>query len=135
MAGFDGSLVSAFMAQPGFQRKIGHFYPGKGKQGEDVWLIPGNIQTAVSLMTFPGNLLSYWFVGWASERWGNRKVYMGGMVGTMCVIFMYVFLQNIAMLLVATLLMGFCWGIFRKSKPQPRVVLTGDRHHDSRLRR
>lgn len=76
-------------------------------------MIPAEWQTALSLVILPGQLLALVFVGWSSERFGNRRTYAFGMVLIIGIIFMFVFLQNYPMLLAAEALIAFCWGVFQ----------------------
>lgn len=76
--------------------------------------ISGNWQTAINCIGLPGNLLALMIMGWATDRFGYRRTYAAGMLLTIAIIFMFVFLQSIRMLLAANALASFCWGLFRK---------------------
>ncbi|BEI81861.1 hypothetical protein CcaverHIS002_0210210 [Cutaneotrichosporon cavernicola] len=106
MDGYDGSITTAFYGLPAFLERFGV----KNSKGKLV--IDANYQTAIANILIPGNFLAFWVVGAATKRWGMRPVYAGGMVLITLIIFLFVFLQSIQMLLVAQLLVGFCWGLF-----------------------
>ena len=110
--GYDGSIAYSFYALPAFQKRFGQQYTDA--HGKTSWIISANWQTAIGTILLPGNLLALFVVGWASERFGFKRVYAAGMILISCLIFMFVFLQNIQMMVGASALSGFCWGLFRE---------------------
>ena len=108
MDGYDGSIVNSFYALPAFLNRFGKDFHGKKE-------IPANWQTAISNIGLPGNLLALAMVGYCQDRFGSRRTYICGMAFTICVVFLFVFLQSLEMLLAANALGAFCWGLFSES--------------------
>jgi len=102
-------VTTAFYGLPAFLERFGVW-----NEKKHVKVIDANYQTAIANILIPGNFLAFWVVGAATQRWGMRPVYAGGMALLTGIIFLFVFLQSIQMLLVAQLLVGFCWGLFRE---------------------
>ncbi len=107
MSCFLLAQINSFYGLPSFVEKFGSDI--HGKRG-----IPANWQTALSNIGLPGGFLGLAITGYCQERYGSRKTYMGGMIATICVIFLFVFCQNLKMLLAAEALAACCWAIFSK---------------------
>jgi SP family general alpha glucoside:H+ symporter-like MFS transporter len=60
-----------------------------------------------------GNFIGLWFAGYGTARWGYRPMYIFGMVLMTAMVFLFVFCQSLAMLIVSQTLVNVPWGIFR----------------------
>lgn len=76
--GYDGYLLPSFYAHPDFVSRFGREFTDAS--GVTKKIIPAEWQTALSLVTLPGQVAALLFVGWAAERFGNRRTYAFGMV-------------------------------------------------------
>jgi MFS family permease len=61
-----------------------------------------------------GNFIGLWFAGYGTARWGYRPMYIFGMVLMTAMVFLFVFCQSLAMLIVSQTLVNVPWGIFRE---------------------
>lgn len=122
--GYDGSIANAFFGLPAFLDRFGTEFidPADGKLKK---AIPANWQVFINCIGLPGNLLAVFVVGWASDRFGYKRVYAAGMALTFAIVFMFVFLQSIKMLVAANACISFCWGLFRKHSRRV-LILTSD---------
>lgn len=77
-------------------------------------LIPAEWQSAVNNTGLPGTLIGLLLAGFGANRYGMRPTYIFGMLLMICVIFLFVFCQNMGMLLAAEALANIPWGIFRE---------------------
>jgi SP family general alpha glucoside:H+ symporter-like MFS transporter len=66
-----------------------------------------------------GNFIGLWFAGYGTARWGYRPMYIFGMVLMTAMVFLFVFCQSLAMLIVSQTLVNVPWGIFRESDDSP----------------
>lgn len=85
--------------------------------------IDPNWQTGIQFCGLPGSFLGLYLCGWAQERYGSRKTYIAGMFAVTIVIFLYVFMQNLPMLLVAQALAAGCWSLFSEYISAPWTEL------------
>lgn len=108
MEGFDLVLISAFFAFPPFTERYG--VPNKTGDG---YQIPAPWQAALGNGARIGEILGLLLNGWLCERYGFRKTMLGSLVLLMGLIFIQFFAQNIEMLFVGALLLGFPWGVFQ----------------------
>ncbi|ORX36725.1 trehalose transport-related protein [Kockovaella imperatae] len=109
MDGYDGAVSNAYFGLPSFLDYFGHDALVKGKI---VKKIDVNWQTGLQLCGLPGGFLGLYICGWAQERYGSRKTYMGGMAFAFCCVPLFAFAQNLPMLLVAEAVSAIAWGIF-----------------------
>lgn len=77
-------------------------------------IIPSDYQAGLQNITRVGQLLGLIITGYFQERIGSKKTYIAGMIFMAGTIFLAVFAVNLNMLLVAELLMGVPWGMFRE---------------------
>jgi SP family general alpha glucoside:H+ symporter-like MFS transporter len=112
MDGYDGSISGSFYALPSFTKFFGTYTGINAKTGLPVYVLDANIMSAVSFVGIPGGFIGLWLCGWCQERFGSRKTYFWGMFACICVTFLFVFAQNLTMLLVAQALAAGCWALF-----------------------
>lgn len=108
MEGYDLNLINSFYSFPDFVRTFGEYYPES-----DRWEIPAQWQTGLSMAVNCGQVFGLFAAGFISERWGYRKTLIWALLLVTGLIFIVFFAQNIAMLLVGELLLGFPWGAFQ----------------------
>lgn len=108
MEGYDLNLINSFYSFPDFRRTFGEYYPDKND-----WEIPAQWQTGLSMAVNCGQVCGLFLAGIISERWGYKKTLIGSLMLVTGLIFIVFFAQNIAMLLVGELLLGFPWGAFQ----------------------
>lgn len=109
MDGFDGGMMFSFFGHPAFKERFGEL------QSDGSYLIPSNWQSGISNGTTAGNLIGLLITGYAQERFGSRRTYIGGMIMVAGAIFIPVFSTSIAMFLAAAICMAIPWGMFQVS--------------------
>jgi MFS transporter, SP family, general alpha glucoside:H+ symporter len=109
MEGYDLALISAFNAYPTFQRKFGH--PSHKKPG--TYQISAPWQAGLSNGARVGEILGLLLNGYLAERFGMKKTMIGSLILLSGLLFIPFFAQNIETLQVATILLGFPWGVFQ----------------------
>jgi SP family general alpha glucoside:H+ symporter-like MFS transporter len=107
MEGFDLVLISAFFAFPPFTERYGVL----GESGS--YQIPAPWQAALGNGARVGEILGLLLNGWLCERFGFKKTMIGSLLLLMGLIFIQFFAQNIEMLVVGAVLLGFPWGVFQ----------------------
>jgi SP family general alpha glucoside:H+ symporter-like MFS transporter len=98
--------LGSLYGMPAFKERFGNIMTKTGPAVDPNW------QTAGQFVGLPGSFLGLWLCGWGQERYGSRKTYLAGMVAVTLVIFLYVFMQNLPMLLAAQALASGCWSLF-----------------------
>ena len=106
MEGFDSGLVSNFYAYPSFQKRYGVEYKGK-------WTLTAPWQAGLSNGAAVGEILGLFLNGWASEKFGYRRVMMVALASTIGFIFIAFFAKSLAQLEAYQILMGVPWGVFQ----------------------
>jgi MFS transporter, SP family, general alpha glucoside:H+ symporter len=64
----------------------------------------------------PGTFIGLYLCGWLQERIGSKRTYLYGMGYVLVVIFLFVFCQNLGMLLAAEALAAGGWALFSESE-------------------
>ncbi|KAJ0427171.1 general substrate transporter [Aspergillus carlsbadensis] len=111
MESYDLQIVHAFYAFPQFQEKYGVPLDGGG------YSIPAKWQTALNLISLVGLIGGTFMNGWASERFGARKVIMASLVALAAFITITFLAPSIEVLLVGELLCSIPWGFFAAATP------------------
>jgi SP family general alpha glucoside:H+ symporter-like MFS transporter len=106
--GYDTGLLGSFFGLPQFRNKFGIVVNGAK-------VIPSDYQAGLQNITRVGQLFGLVLTGYFQEKLGSKKTYIAGMILMTGTIFLAVFAVNLPMLLVAELLMGVPWGMFRES--------------------
>jgi SP family general alpha glucoside:H+ symporter-like MFS transporter len=78
-------------------------------------LLSAKFQAMMGNIGIIGNFIGLWFAGYGTARWGYRPMYIFGMVLMTAMVFLFVFCQSLAMLIVSQTLVNVPWGIFRES--------------------
>lgn len=111
MDGYDGAVAGAFYGLQSFTKFFGT-YGGVDKTGAPIYILDANIMSAIGFVGIPGGFIGLWLCGYCQERFGSRKTYFWGMFACICVTFLFVFAQNLGMLLAAQALAAGCWALF-----------------------
>ncbi|KKO97648.1 sugar porter family MFS transporter [Trichoderma harzianum] len=106
MDGYDESLIKSLFAQKAFRKRFGQPTPAGGYQLTAAW------QAGTANASVIGIMIGMCFNGYVRERFGMRKTMLAACFVLTGLIFILVFAQSVAMLLVGELLCGICWGIF-----------------------
>ncbi|KAF4971313.1 hypothetical protein FSARC_1832 [Fusarium sarcochroum] len=112
MEGYDQSLMSNFFGYPTFQRKFGSYYPN-----QDTWQLTGAWQSGLQNGTNACVVIGGFVNGWASARYGYRRVMQIALLLMTGFIFISFFAVRIEMLLVGQMLCGLTWGVYATSGP------------------
>lgn len=92
-------LTNSFYAQPQFQKRFGEKLPNGS------YSIPAEWQVGVSTAGLVGLIFGVFTNGYASDRWGLRKVMIVCHISLLAIIFSLVFAPSIEIILVGTLLL------------------------------
>ncbi|CAN6674671.1 general alpha-glucoside permease [Trichomonascus vanleenenianus] len=111
MEGYDVSLLPSFYGYPQFQKKFGQPF------GDDNYQLTPAWQTGLSNGANVGEIIGIFINGYASHRWGQRRVLVAAMVAVSVFIFLQFFAPSVEVLLVGEILCGIPWGIFQTSAP------------------
>ncbi|KAL6837398.1 general substrate transporter [Trichoderma camerunense] len=111
MDGYDESLIKSLFAQKAFRKRFGQPTPAGGYQLTAAW------QAGTANASVIGIMIGMCFNGYVRERFGMRKTMLAACFVLTGLIFILVFAQSVAMLLVGELLCGICWGIFHATAP------------------
>ncbi|KAL2672668.1 hypothetical protein Neosp_013382 [[Neocosmospora] mangrovei] len=112
MEGYDQSLMSNFFGYPTFQRKFGSYYPE-----QDTWQLTGAWQAGLQNGTNSCVVIGGFINGWASARYGYKRVLQISLALMTGFIFISFFAVRIEMLLVGQMLCGLTWGVYATSGP------------------
>ncbi|ORY28941.1 general substrate transporter, partial [Naematelia encephala] len=107
MEGYDTYLLGNFLAYPTFAKKYGTYQPAS-----KTWLIEPNWQVALNDVGTVGNVVGLLMMGVLTDRFGHRKVIMGGLIVITALIFMTFFAPNIQVLAASLALSGVPFGMF-----------------------
>ncbi|KAI6781951.1 Maltose permease-like protein [Emericellopsis cladophorae] len=119
MEGYDVTLLGSFYGYPTFREKYGKVYNEEnGYQISSVWQQRFNCMAAV------GNIVGALLNGWATARWGHRKVLIGSLAWLSAFVFVVFFAPNIEILLVGQTLCNVPWGVFATTGPSYAAEVT-----------
>ncbi|RDW75153.1 maltose permease MAL61-2 [Coleophoma cylindrospora] len=107
MEGYDVCLLNNFYAFPQFNKKYGVLL------ADGTYQVPARWQAGLSNGANVGEIIGLFINGWASERFGYRKVVMVCL--TLIIAFTAIFFTapNVETLQVAEILCGIPWGVFQ----------------------
>ena len=119
MEGYDVTLLGSFYGYPEFREKYGEWLDEKnGYQIYSTWQQRFNCLAAVA------NIVGALMNGWATARWGHRKVLIGSLVWLSAFIFVVFYAPNIEILLVGQTLCNVPWGVFATTGPSYAAEVT-----------
>ncbi|GES59667.1 Sugar transporter [Aspergillus terreus] len=112
MEGYDTILMGNFFAYPTFQQKYGQYY------GERIgWQVSAPWQTGLSMASTVGCVFGGLLNGYFASKFGYRKVMMVALGFLTAFIFIVLFANSAAVLLVGQILCGLSWGVFATVGP------------------
>lgn len=119
MEGYDVTLIGSFYGYPSFREKYGEWLDDEnGYQISSSWQQKFNSLGAVA------NILGALLNGWATPRWGHRKVIMFNLFLLAVFVFIVFFAPSIEVMLVGQILCGIPWGVFATSGPSYAAEVT-----------
>ena len=119
MEGYDVTLLSSFYGYPRFREKYGEFL-----NEEDGYQISSSWQQRFNCLAAVGNIIGALLNGWATARWGHRKVLIGSLFWLSAFIFVVFFAPNIGVLLAGQTLCNVPWGVFATTGPSYAAEVT-----------
>jgi MFS family permease len=119
MEGYDVTLLGSFYGYPMFRTKYGEWLnEDSGYQISSTWQQRFNCLAAVA------NIVGALMNGWATARWGHRKVLIASLAWLSAFIFVVFFAPNIEILLVGQTLCNVPWGVFATTGPSYAAEVT-----------
>ena len=112
MEGYDVTLIGSFMAYPAFRRKYGVFH-----NEESGYQISSSWQAGINDIQAVGNIIGALLNGWATHKYGHRKVIMVTLTFLTACIFIVFFAPNIEVILIGELLCAIPFGVFATTGP------------------
>lgn len=119
MEGYDVTLISSFYGYPSFRERYGEFL-----DEENGWQISATWQQRFQCLGAVSNIIGALFNGWATARWGHRKVLMVSLVWLAAFIFMTFFAPSIEIMLIGSMFCGVAWGVFATTGPAYSAEVT-----------
>ncbi|KAF4340871.1 alpha-glucoside transport [Fusarium beomiforme] len=119
MEGYDVTLLGSFYGYPRFREKYGEYL-----DAENGHQISANWQQRFNCLGALANIIGALLNGWATSRWGHRKVLISGLFWLSAFIFVVFFAPNIEVLLVGQFLCNIPWGIFATTGPAYAAEVT-----------
>ena len=108
MEGFDTSLIGGLISFPAFQKKYGKPNPdGNGYNLTAPW------QAGLSNGTLVGEIFGLFLSAYLVDKFGYRKIVLGGLAAICAFIFIPFFAPSIIVLEVGEILCGIAWGVFQ----------------------
>ncbi|KAK4689908.1 MFS transporter, SP family, general alpha glucoside:H+ symporter, partial [Tremellales sp. Uapishka_1] len=107
MEGYDVCLVGNFYAFPQFNQKYGVLL------ADGTYQVPARWQAGLSNGANVGEIIGLLINGWASERFGYRRVVLACLIAITGFIAIFFTAPNVQTLLVAEILAGIPWGVFQ----------------------
>jgi MFS transporter, SP family, general alpha glucoside:H+ symporter len=107
MEGYDTNLLSSFFAFGPFERRYGI------PTGDGSYQLPARWQSGLSNGASAGEVIGLLLNGWASERFGYRRMTLGSLAVLCGLIFLLFFANSVEMLEAGEILCGIPWGVFQ----------------------
>ncbi|KAK1752348.1 general substrate transporter [Echria macrotheca] len=119
MEGYDVTLLGSFYGYPSFREKYGEFL-----NAESGFQISADWQTKFNCLGAFANIVGAVGNGWATARWGHRRVLMTSLVALTGFVFISFFAPNLQVLLLGQFLCGIPWGVFATTGPAYAAEVT-----------
>lgn len=107
MEGYDVNLLAGFFAFGPFVRRYGE------RLDDGTYQVPARWQAGLSNGASVGEILGLLLNGWASERFGYRRMTLASLAVLSGFIFLLFFANSVEMLEVGEILCGIPWGVFQ----------------------
>ncbi|KAH6980948.1 general substrate transporter [Ilyonectria sp. MPI-CAGE-AT-0026] len=119
MEGYDVTLIGSFYGYPTFKKKYGTYLESTGdRQISAEWQQKFNCLGALA------NIIGAMLNGWATAKWGHRKVLMVSLFWLASFIFVVFFAPTIEVMLVGQFLCNIPWGVFATTGPAYAAEVT-----------
>ncbi|KAJ6438123.1 alpha-glucosides permease MPH2/3 [Purpureocillium lavendulum] len=119
MEGYDVTLLGSFYGYPSFREKYGEWLDDtNGYQISATWQQRFNCLGALA------NIIGALLNGWATAKWGHRKVLMVSLVLLTGFIFIVFFAPSIEIMLVGQFFCNIPWGVFATTGPAYAAEVT-----------
>ncbi|KAK5056225.1 hypothetical protein LTR84_012778 [Exophiala bonariae] len=119
MEGYDVTLLGSFFGYPSFRNKYGEYLNEKSQ-----YQISANWQQKFNCLGALANIIGALLNGWATSKWGHRKVLMVTLALLTGFIFIVFFAPSIEVMLVGQFLCGIPWGVFATTGPSYAAEVT-----------
>ena len=119
MEGYDVTLLGSFYGYPSFRQKYGEFL-----NAESGFQISADWQTKFNCLGALANIIGAIGNGWATARWGHRRVLVTSLVALTGFVFISFFAPNLEVLLLGQFLCGIPWGVFATTGPSYAAEVT-----------
>lgn len=113
------TLLSSFYGYPRFRERYGEYL-----DAENGYQISANWQQRFNCLGALANIIGALINGWATARWGHRRVLMFFLVWLSAMIFIPFFAPSIEVLLVGMVLCNVSWGAFATTGPSYAAEVT-----------
>ncbi|KAF4462803.1 alpha-glucoside transport [Fusarium albosuccineum] len=119
MEGYDVTLLSSFFGYPRFREKYGAWL-----DEDNGYQISANQQQRFQCLGALANIVGAMLNGWATAKWGHRKVLMFSLFWLSAFIFVVFFAPNVDVLLAGHVLCNIPWGVFATTGPAYAAEVT-----------
>lgn len=119
MEGYDVTLIGSFFGYPRFREKYGEWL-----DEESGYQISADWQTKIQCLGAFANIVGALMNGWATAKWGHRKVLIGALFWLSAFIFVVFFAPNIEIMLLGQTLCNVPWGVFATTGPAYAAEVT-----------
>ncbi|KAF7547486.1 hypothetical protein G7Z17_g7693 [Cylindrodendrum hubeiense] len=119
MEGYDVTLLGSFYGYPSFRDKYGSFLESTGDNQ-----ISAEWQQKFNCLGALANIIGAMLNGWATAKWGHRKVLMLSLFWLAAFIFVVFFAPTIEVMLVGQFLCNIPWGVFATTGPAYAAEVT-----------
>jgi len=119
MEGYDVTLLSSFYGYPSFREKYGDWLDDKNG-----YQISADWQQRFNCLGALANIIGAIMNGWATAKWGHRKVLMVSLVFLTGFIFIVFFAPSIEVMLAGQFLCNIPWGVFATTGPAYAAEVT-----------
>ncbi|KAL6243125.1 hypothetical protein RBB50_010225 [Rhinocladiella similis] len=119
MEGYDVTLISSFFGYPTFRRKYGAYL-----DEESGYQISATWQQRFNCLGALANIIGALLNGWATARWGHRRVLMFCLFWLTGLIFIVFFAPTIEVMLLGSFFCGIPWGVFATTGPSYAAEVT-----------
>lgn len=119
MEGYDVTLLNSFYGYPAFREKYGEWLDDEnGYQVSSTWQQRFNCLAALA------NIIGALMNGWATARWGHRKVLIFSLVWLSAFVFIVFFAPNVEIQLLGQFFCNIPWGVFATTGPSYAAEVT-----------
>ncbi|KAH7126333.1 general substrate transporter [Dactylonectria estremocensis] len=119
MEGYDVTLLGSFYGYPSFRERYGEYL-----DKENGFQISADWQQKFNCLGALANIIGAMMNGWATAKWGHRKVLMFSLFWLTAFIFIVFFAPSIEVMLVGQFFCNIPWGVFATTGPAYAAEVT-----------